>query len=394
MGKNQRKYYLILAAMLTVLISWEYLKPKETDWTVTLSKRDKIPYGTYILYNTLKDVFPDKVIEDKKVTLYEYRKENKEEPKNFIFFRKSFDPDRLELESMIEMLKEGNDFFISALKFSKIFTDTLNITIYDNIFSGDDSIGINFNNPNISSDKDYILRKGFGLNYFSYFNKDSIVILGERDKAFPNFIKKQFGKGTLYINTQPLAFTNFHMLVDNNSDYVYKALSHMPVRDVVWDEYGKFVEENEDSALRYIFKNKSLYAGYIMLILSFVVYMLFTAKRTQRIVPVIEPLKNTTVEFANTIGRLYLHGKNHKDIAMKKFNYFLENLRTNYFINIDLDNDIDFNQISQKTAVDVETMEKIFKIFKKINASNSITDEQLMQFSNAVEKFYTQTKIK
>ena len=53
-----------------MLISWEFLKPKPIDWSVTLTRKDKIPYGTYVLYNTLKDIFPERKIIENKKTFY------------------------------------------------------------------------------------------------------------------------------------------------------------------------------------------------------------------------------------------------------------------------------------------------------------------------------------
>ncbi len=388
MNKSQLKYYFILGAFLTALISWEYLKPKETEWTVTLDRKDKIPYGTFVFYNMLEDIFPEKDIEKNKKTLFEYNRMNSPENKNFIFVTKKFNADKLEIETMFKMLKAGNNFFISAFEFSKTFADTLDIALYNNLFFGEDTVSINFTNPCISNDSAYIMNKGFEKNHFSYFKEDSIIVLGKRDEKFVNFIKKDIGKGTLFIHCQPMIFTNYHILKDNNSEYVSKVLSHLPVKDVVWEDYGKFENENQNSPLRYIFANSGLYAAYLLLISTLLAYAIFTAKRKQRVIPIIEPLKNTTVEFVDTVGRLYLHGKNHKDIALKKYSYFLDFLRVKYYISIQNFGEQEIKKISEKTGGSEEILNKIFKTAKNIQKASKISDKQLLNFSNDIENFY------
>ena len=55
-------------------------------------------------------------------------------------------------------------------------------------------------------------------------------------------------------------------------------------------------------------------------------------KRKQRIIPVITPLKNTSLEFVETIGRLYYQKGTRSGIAHKKIIFFLDFIRTRYNI--------------------------------------------------------------
>ena len=54
--------------------------------------------------------------------------------------------------------------------------------------------------------------------------------------------------------------------------------------------------------------------------------MIFNAKRRQRVVPIINPLPNTTLDFTKTIGNLYYQEGNHQNIVDKKIIYFLEKI--------------------------------------------------------------------
>jgi len=375
-------------------VAWEFLKPKETDWTVTLSKDDKIPYGTYIIFNTLEDVFPDKKIEINKKTLFEYNREENPVNKNFIFISKSFDRDSLEIQTMLKLINKGNNVFISAFEFSKGFMDTLNLSIYNNFYFIPESVILNFSNKEIADKEGYFLKKGFENVSISYFKPEELYVLGTRDEVNVNFIKKKIGKGNLYLHTEPMIFSNYHLISKKNYEYAYKALSHLPVRDVVWDEYGKIVENTQYSALRYIFKNKGLSAAYFVILFSLTVYMIFTARRRQRIIPIIKPYENSTVDFVNTVGRLYLHGRNHKNIAEKKYLYFLDFLRDRYYINISDSEDFTPAKIAEKTETDIKLIENIFAKIEQIKQAGNITDKDLLKFSGFIEEFYKETKAK
>jgi hypothetical protein len=48
------KIYIFLASILLVFyVVAQYNKPKPTDWSLTLVNTDKIPFGTYVLFNRI-----------------------------------------------------------------------------------------------------------------------------------------------------------------------------------------------------------------------------------------------------------------------------------------------------------------------------------------------------
>ena len=53
MTLNFRWYLLGLLALFGAYVALEYYRPKPVDWTPTLINKDKIPYGTYVLYDQL-----------------------------------------------------------------------------------------------------------------------------------------------------------------------------------------------------------------------------------------------------------------------------------------------------------------------------------------------------
>ena len=76
--------------------------------------------------------------------------------------------------------------------------------------------------------------------------------------------------------------------------------------------------------------------------------MVFEMKRKQRIIPVINPLANTTLEFVGTIGDLYYQSAEHKNIAEKRIHFLMDQIRAKYWINTDKLDEIFIQTLSPK----------------------------------------------
>ena len=54
---------IALLLILSLIYTWyEANRPRPVDWSETYSPKDKIPYGTYITYRSLPELFPDSKI--------------------------------------------------------------------------------------------------------------------------------------------------------------------------------------------------------------------------------------------------------------------------------------------------------------------------------------------
>ena len=84
--------------------------------------------------------------------------------------------------------------------------------------------------------------------------------------------------------------------------------------------------------MRYILSQPALKWAWYIFLIGMLDFYIFNAKRKQRIVPIIKPLANTTVDFTKTIGNLYYQEGDHGNIIDKKIIYFLEKIRNEYLI--------------------------------------------------------------
>jgi hypothetical protein len=82
-----------------------------------------------------------------------------------------------------------------------------------------------------------------------------------------------------------------------------------------------FLESNSKSSqflLRFILSNPALKYAWWVLLGGLALFIFFNAKRKQRIVPIVEPLKNNSVDFVKSIGNLYLQEGDFHDMMSKK----------------------------------------------------------------------------
>ena len=391
MKKKNIKFLIPLIVTLIILTIIKIAEPEELDWTKSFANKDKIPYGGYIIYDIAAGLFPGNEFELKELPIYNILKDKYYYSTNYVLINTYFSPDRLDTEYLLDYAAKGNNVFISAFGIYGNLADSLKIKTFD-IFFSDDSINVNFNLRKLKTESGYTYFTGNFENYFSEFDTTLVQVLGKNGKGNVNFLRIKYGYGNFFLNTVPLAFTNFHLLNSNNNEYVYKALSHLPVQKTLWDDYYKDGNKYKASTLQYILSQQALKWAYFIILVSAFLYIFFYGRRKQRIIPLIAPLTNTTVEFVETVGNLYYQQKDYKNIAEKKISYFLDYIRNKYFIKTSNFDPETIGKISEKSSFSEGKLKSIFRAIENINHSLKITEEDLININYQIEKFYERTK--
>ncbi len=384
------KFIIPVIVVFIGLVLIKLVTPEPTDWAPTYSKNDKIPYGSFLLYDVLPEIFPHQKIESINLPFYNISRERKIENKNIIIICNNFNPDELDAKVLSSLLKNGNDIFIAANSFGKFLTDTLNLYVSYKFFGGYDSVYANFSNPSLKRDKNYKFTKGNYNQYFTSFDTSKVIVLGIDEYDNVNFIKFKYGKGNLYLHCIPNIFTNYNLL-KSDRDYIFKSLSYLKNRGVIWDEYYKEVNKYASTPIRYILSQPSLKWAYFTLLISSIIFVIFKGRRDQRIIPVIKPLANTTLEFINTVGNLYYKQSNHKNIADKKIIYFMDYVRAKYSLRTLNLNDELISQLSEKSYIDKSEINKMIELINVVSISETIKQATLIELNNLIENFYTKT---
>ena len=376
---------LILAYLLA-----QYNKPVPTNWDPTYLSTDKIPYGTYILHHRIKDIIPNATVKQTQLAVYNTLKNNRYNQSAYIIVAQNVNFEKYEFEQIKKYIQAGNDLFIASYDFGKL-EKFLNFNTASTISRNGSAL--NFTNPNLKTEASYGFERGIGTQYFGAIDSKQTVVLGINANQQPNFIRFNFGKGSLFLIAEPGFYTNFVLLDKYGAEYSAKTLSYLQNRKtVILDEYFSAQKTETTDVLRVFFAHPELKWAYYLTIFSLIIFVLFEIKRKQRIIPIVDPMTNASVEFVNVVGSVYYHERNNQDIAMKKMNYFLEYLRSRYYIKT---NEIDANfanLISEKTGINEQLAKTLTRYMMNIPAMANLSDHELINLNESIEQFYKNTQ--
>lgn len=387
-----KKYIIIGSVLIAAYLLAQYFKPTPTNWTPTYLAEDKIPFGTYILRQRITDVLPGTSVKTVKTAVYNNLAERPAGKSNYFIIGSMVNVDKLDYQQMVKYMEAGNHILIAAYQIRGVLADTLKLEITSDFsFQNKRKYPINFVNPSLKRELDYYFDKGISGQYFSTIDSAKAIVLGQKQNNNANFIQYKYGKGSLMILPNPQLLTNYSLLREDGADYAAKVFSYLPKAEtLLWDEHFSRKNGNEGSILRVLFKYEQLRWAYYIALLSLIVFVLYEIKRRQRIIPVIERPKNSSVEFVNVVGRVYYQQRNNRDIAEKKITYLLEYIRNKYRLKT-----IDLNQefreaLINKSGATADVIDDILDQIKFIKAGQTVRDDQLIRLNKNIEEFYRQ----
>jgi hypothetical protein len=385
------KYILYVGSAIALFVIVKLLAPKQYDWVETYAYDDKNPYGAYAFNNLLPEVFKDNKIRHSYQTLYEL-KDTLQSRGNLLIIASRFNPEKEDVEVLLKHVSNGGSAFISAEYFSGILADTLRISARDFLFDFQeweqkDTTYLKFSNTRLDTAKHYLYRRDNIHNYFHKLDTTGITVIARNDLDKPVTISMHIGNGNLILNSTPLAFTNIYILAGHNHEFVSTTLSNLPSGPVQWTEYYQMGRMETATPLRFILTNESLKWAYYLTIFSLLIFMIFEAKRKQRIIPIMKPLANTTMEFVTTIGNLYYQNGNHKDLAEKKILFLLDKIRTQYLMNTAHLDEHFIRTLTLKSGRPEGDVRSLFRTINYIQQSTIIAPEDLIDLNSKIENF-------
>ncbi|MGK4567625.1 DUF4350 domain-containing protein [Flavobacterium sp. 3HN19-14] len=398
MDKTIKIYIGVLVFIFGLLIVIDMNKPEPIDWRPTYDTSDKIPLGLYVLDHEMPAMLKNQKIHKIEVTPYEYF-----EPKydydslvddykvhgTFIdIAQDSYNLDEKSVEELFYFAGHGNDIFLSMKDFPKQLLDSLHLKLGGGFTFEEKNLQNWLVNPKLGTQKYNLVQDASG-SYFSKIDTLKTIVLGYQsiDTVRVNFIKVPYRKGNFYLHTQPTAFTNFHLLDGNKAEYAEKVLSYLPKKDLYW--YVKFQNGKviSNSSLSYIFSQPALTWAWYIFIFGMVIFMVFNAKRRQRIIPIVKPLTNTTIDFAKTIGNLYFQEGDHDNIIEKKIIYFLEKMRQDYLMDTNVLDEAFIKRLHLKSGKPIHDIQRVVYLINNYRKHNyKGVESDLIDMNDAIEK--------
>jgi hypothetical protein len=389
--KKQILPYLLIAGLLFILMVVSLLRPEPVQWTPTWSAKDKNPFGSYALFEMLPDIFPEKKVHKVTVPMSDYLTEKTDSKANLLLLGDRYVYTSEQTHHILEHIRKGNSAFLAFRQFGALADSVQVETEQMSVFNTD--VPITFVNPLLKARNPYKIR-GEDADYYFLRNdsagQDALSLASGSD---PVMVRVAIGKGMLYLHTVPLLFTNYYLLRENTAAYISKSLSYLPIHDMYWDEYIHMPAGRPQTPLRVLLSTPSFRAAWYTLLVFLLLYMLFQSKRRQRSIPLIEPLKNTTLEFAASVAGVYRNGNNHSLIARKKSVHFREHLREKYKITEIPTQKEDMERASLRTGVPVHELTELFGLMTALEILDYVNEEQLVKLNRSIESFYKKTNL-
>jgi len=396
MDKTIKIYLAAILLVVLVIFIIDTFRIKPVDWTPSYSLDHKKPLDLYVFDHEIKNFMPEHKINRELTTPYEYINQNHQKSVYVIINRFIFDTSDTIL---LNEVAAGSHLFISSENFIKNIQDTLGFEYEDIssvILSKESTLKLSLTNKTWAN-KQLILKPVNNTYAFVKMNAATTAILGTQTMpdgiVAPNFIRVKYGKGYVYIHNQPQIFSNVSLLYEKHaSEYAALVLSYIPKNlPVVWFVGGQTINPDMPfavSPLSIIFRYPALRASWLIMLYGLLLYILFNAKRRQRIIPEIKPLRNTTIEFVQTIGNLYFQEGNTANIVDKKIIYFLDRIRNRYYLDTSYTDERFAEKLQSKSGKDEKLINEILSFIRRFRQQKTASRTDLMHLNKLIEEFW------
>lgn len=217
-------------------------------------------------------------------------------------------------------------------------------------------------------------------------------------KKIPTAVSVPYGKGEVIFVSSPLLFTNYGMLEGNTFVYIFRLMSYLADLPVYRTE--AYVKTDamlvaEQSPFREFIKRPPLRWALYLALLGVVLFMIFTARRRQRVIPIMSKPANRSLEFIQLIGTLYYQRKDHGDLVRKKFKLFAEELRKTAGVDISDVNtdDREYLLLAEKTGMNSDRLKKVIRQIRLVlHSEGNISVEEMRSLIDAMDTIVRHAK--
>ncbi len=395
--------------LMVGLMAWvEFSLPKQFSWKPTFSRYDKEPFGCLVFDDMLSRSLPQgyRVTNE---TLY-LLSQDELSPRNIISVSERLSLTETDFEALMELLEAGDHVLLAASRISGVLEDTFNLsasysyqnyeTLAQHVIRNHRRDTLCWTGPFPGQDFDFYsaFREGTFSEYDSLFTPVIVPLYAISDTADHDayVLRAHIGQGQLILVSLPLLFTNYGMLDRDNSTQIFRLLSLMGDRPFVRTQAYTMEARENQTPLRYFLSHPPLRWALYMTMLVLVLFAIFTARRRQRVIPVMHPPQNRSMEFTELIGTLYFRRRDHAGLVRKKYIFFAETLRR--MIQVDVEDEAQQAQsverIAGKTGLEKEKIAPLLEGLRHIAAHDvRLTDEEMKQYIDEMNQIINQLYI-
>ena len=387
---------------LVMLLFASCSQEKETDWSASMDRNGKEPYGCQIAYQHLNELYPHADIQ-RGGSIMSYVKSINRKTTNLgghliFLISTNFWIDSLGMTELNTFVENGNVVVLFSEKMPKVVTDNfhvkpMNVSHFFNDKHTDSGmiqqVSIQYN-----TDLHDFRFRGDLIRPFSFVS-DSIendtslhAIIGYTDSnKAPHILVRHSGNGAFILGSSAIPFTNYFLLQGENRHYYEYLLSWISenMASIRW--YSKaLLIANQDEGNSWL-KFPPLFYAFISILILFLLYAYFEGKRRQRAIELWPIKKNASLEFVETVGQLYFNKGDHKNLAEKMIRLFQDFLRQHYQLKSNTWNEELALNLARKSDIPLQECKECISFIDYICHTSQIEEGDVKSLYFFLKKF-------
>ncbi len=198
---------------------------------------------------------------------------------------------------------------------------------------------------------------------------------------YPMVKVARYGKGRVVVCSMPLLFTNYGILERDNYNLIMRIVSQGGKNPIVrthldtthdFDGTGsgsRPPNQNNKSLIGHILDDTALKTAFNLTLLGFIIFCFFSAKRKQRVVPVIKARTNGQLGFIKQIGSMHKRNRATDHIILLKYRLVSD-------------------KVQKKTGVDITDSEKSEIAVERISAFTGMDSQEVRQTLQQLRAYF------
>lgn len=399
MALRNYSIFLLLPALWVSLFSCKKERAGDLpDMRVTLASNDAAPMGGKVFRNIAGEIFEDFTIENNaqpfdtwyKKFLVDYYQDI---GSAYVLVTPFVSAHKAEAERMKDFVSNGNTMLVITDGVSEAFKEVFEV----DVMHWPDSVKTNLyglaDTYKFLVDSNFTGAENSKFSYYftpltatvdSFGNSPRVTTLNMAGNT--DGIEMEIGTGKLILVTNAEAVSNYFLLTGENYRYAVGLLSHLNFNPdaIYWDEFYRrnLNRLGEDqSVFDAILSNPALRWAFWLLLVLCGIAIITNLFRRQRVIPVRKPNRNTTVEFTQTIARLYYNKGDNRNIALKMIQHFMEHIRNSFYLPHQKLDDAFATVLAGKTNQPVPKTQRLVQRMWNIQQGAEVSDDQLLELN-------------
>lgn len=328
----------------------------------------------------------------------------------FIFVGDKFSLHPAEFDSLMSQVEQGNDLFLSFHEMTENISDSFFYDVY-HFWNFDDDVVVFTEKDTFNLS--YVYETDTIARIWKLFDYDNMVdTTYDTLSSFmqtPNFIRFNFGKGTVFLHFNPEMLVNYQLLQKQGFKHAsFVADEILQHKRVKWLELGRLMYTDSDfntdfpssmegqkdeSLLQFIFQKMELLIAFLLVILGFILYFIFRSKRYWPVVPFVEKQKNRALEFAETMQSIYWNQHSPYSILVVIRKNFNTMIQKQFFIDLSKEHEQAAVQLlADKSGFDFQKLTELIDLLKNPKM-RAVDNEYIQKVALLQREFYLRTGI-